>query len=222
MFSVVPPHRSPASLRWQRLPALRGEGGPGPRSWVGEGRGRRIPSEIRCRNHFLRSRRFAPLFWCQFFSAFNDNFLKNALALLILFKIGGQSGEAAGDIGGRHFYRAVFSAVGLRRRARRSLRQGAGGAPAEARRNRRGGDRRRRFPAELAAIAVPGAVSVRPDRRAVRADQIRHPSRSSEAGGVAGGQRARRRRHVSRDPRRHDRRRLRDEGRRRPQALPSR
>ena len=42
----------------------------------------------------LASRRFAPLFWCQFFSAFNDNFLKNALALLILFRIGGQSGEA--------------------------------------------------------------------------------------------------------------------------------
>ena len=30
-------------------------------------------------------RRFAPLFWCQFFSAFNDNFLKTALVFLILF-----------------------------------------------------------------------------------------------------------------------------------------
>ena len=28
----------------------------------------------------MTARRFAPLFWCQFFSAFNDNFLKNALA----------------------------------------------------------------------------------------------------------------------------------------------
>ncbi len=37
----------------------------------------------------LLSRRFAPLFWCQFFSAFSDNFLKNALVFLILFKIGG-------------------------------------------------------------------------------------------------------------------------------------
>ena len=35
------------------------------------------------------TRRFAPLFWCQFFSAFSDNFLKNALVFLILFKIGG-------------------------------------------------------------------------------------------------------------------------------------
>jgi len=42
----------------------------------------------------LFSRRFAPLFWCQFFAAFNDNFLKNALALFILFKIGGESGAS--------------------------------------------------------------------------------------------------------------------------------
>jgi len=33
----------------------------------------------------LFSRRFAPLFWCQFFAAFNDNFLKTALVFLILF-----------------------------------------------------------------------------------------------------------------------------------------
>ncbi len=33
----------------------------------------------------LLSRRFAPLFCCQFFAAFNDNFLKTALVFLILF-----------------------------------------------------------------------------------------------------------------------------------------
>src|SRR6478672_7221729 len=42
----------------------------------------------------LLSRRFAPLFWCQFFSAFSDNFLKNALVFLILFKIGGSTAES--------------------------------------------------------------------------------------------------------------------------------
>jgi acyl-[acyl-carrier-protein]-phospholipid O-acyltransferase/long-chain-fatty-acid--[acyl-carrier-protein] ligase len=42
----------------------------------------------------LLTRRFAPLFWCQFFSAFSDNFLKNALVFLILFKIGGPDAEA--------------------------------------------------------------------------------------------------------------------------------
>lgn len=36
----------------------------------------------------LLSRRFAPLFWCQFFAAFNDNFLKTALVFLILFRTG--------------------------------------------------------------------------------------------------------------------------------------
>ena len=28
-------------------------------------------------DHLMTSRRFAPLFWTQFLSAFNDNFLKN-------------------------------------------------------------------------------------------------------------------------------------------------
>src|SRR2546426_4338863 len=42
----------------------------------------------------LMTRRFAPLFWTQFFSAFSDNFLKNALVFLILFKIGGPDAEA--------------------------------------------------------------------------------------------------------------------------------
>jgi acyl-[acyl-carrier-protein]-phospholipid O-acyltransferase/long-chain-fatty-acid--[acyl-carrier-protein] ligase len=41
----------------------------------------------------MLSRRFAPLFWCQFFSAFSDNFLKNALGFLILFHIGGPDAE---------------------------------------------------------------------------------------------------------------------------------
>lgn len=35
----------------------------------------------------MTSRRFAPLFWCQFFSAFNDNFVRQMLALLILFRL---------------------------------------------------------------------------------------------------------------------------------------
>ncbi len=41
----------------------------------------------------LLSRRFAPLFACQFFAAFNDNFLKTALVFLILF--GGRPDAAA-------------------------------------------------------------------------------------------------------------------------------
>lgn len=37
----------------------------------------------------LLTRRFAPLFWTQFFAAFSDNFLKQALIFLVLFKVGG-------------------------------------------------------------------------------------------------------------------------------------
>ena len=42
----------------------------------------------------LLSRRFAPLFWCQFFAAFNDNFLKTALVFIILFQSGTADSEA--------------------------------------------------------------------------------------------------------------------------------
>ncbi|MEJ2118825.1 MAG: hypothetical protein P8Y36_13425, partial [Alphaproteobacteria bacterium] len=42
----------------------------------------------------MSSRRFAPLFWCQFFSVLNDNFLKNALVFLIMFKLGAEKGGA--------------------------------------------------------------------------------------------------------------------------------
>jgi acyl-[acyl-carrier-protein]-phospholipid O-acyltransferase / long-chain-fatty-acid--[acyl-carrier-protein] ligase len=39
----------------------------------------------------MTSRRFAPLFWCQFFSAFNDNFVRNMLVMLIPFRFGGEN-----------------------------------------------------------------------------------------------------------------------------------
>jgi len=37
--------------------------------------------------NLMTSRQFAPLFWTQFLSAFNDNFLKNTLVFLILFQM---------------------------------------------------------------------------------------------------------------------------------------
>src|SRR5499426_4865157 len=42
----------------------------------------------------LLSRRFAPLFWCQFFAAFNDNFLKTALVFVVLFHLSPRNAEA--------------------------------------------------------------------------------------------------------------------------------
>ncbi|MGE3992118.1 acyl-[ACP]--phospholipid O-acyltransferase [Pseudorhodoplanes sp.] len=61
----------------------------------------------------MLSWRFAPLFWCQFFSAFNDNFLKNAIVFLILFHMGSQ-GEALITLAGAVFIAPYFflSALG--------------------------------------------------------------------------------------------------------------
>jgi acyl-[acyl-carrier-protein]-phospholipid O-acyltransferase/long-chain-fatty-acid--[acyl-carrier-protein] ligase len=42
----------------------------------------------------LMTRRFAPLFWTQFFAAFSDNFLKTSLVFVILFHIGGSDADA--------------------------------------------------------------------------------------------------------------------------------
>ena len=61
----------------------------------------------------LATRRFAPLFWCQFFSAFSDNFLKNTLVFLILFKIGGSQGEALISLAAAVFIFPFFILSGL-------------------------------------------------------------------------------------------------------------
>ena len=62
----------------------------------------------------MLSRRFAPLFWCQFFSAFSDNFLKTELVFLILFQIGGPDAEALITLAGGIFIAPFFflSALG--------------------------------------------------------------------------------------------------------------
>ena len=38
----------------------------------------------------LKTRRFAPLFWSQMFSSFNDNLVRNMLAMMILFRVGAE------------------------------------------------------------------------------------------------------------------------------------
>lgn len=45
--------------------------------------------------HFFFSRRFLPLFVTQFLGAFNDNFLKNALVVLITYRLAVQTGQNA-------------------------------------------------------------------------------------------------------------------------------
>ena len=62
----------------------------------------------------MTSRRFAPLFWCQFFSAFSDNFLKNALTFLIVFHVAGSSREPLTQLAAAVFIAPYFflSALG--------------------------------------------------------------------------------------------------------------
>src|ERR1700733_3335295 len=61
----------------------------------------------------MTSRRFAPLFWCQAFSAFGDNFLKTALVFLILFRIGGADSEALITLAGATLIFPFFILSGL-------------------------------------------------------------------------------------------------------------
>lgn len=61
----------------------------------------------------MLSWRFAPLFWTQFFSAFNDNFLKNSLVFLILFHMSGPDGEALITLAGAVFIAPFFFLSGL-------------------------------------------------------------------------------------------------------------
>src|SRR5215471_21123150 len=63
--------------------------------------------------HLMTTRRFAPLFWCQFFSAFNDNFLKSALSILIVFKLGENHSGALLQLAGATFIGPYFFFSGL-------------------------------------------------------------------------------------------------------------
>jgi MFS family permease len=61
----------------------------------------------------MTTRRFAPLFWCQFFSAFGDNFLKIALVFVILFQIAGADSEALITLAGATLIAPFFFLSGL-------------------------------------------------------------------------------------------------------------
>lgn len=62
----------------------------------------------------MTARRFAPLFWCQFFSAFNDNFLKTSLVFLILFRLVNDNAQLLITLAGAVFILPffIFSALG--------------------------------------------------------------------------------------------------------------
>src|SRR6201997_4421239 len=61
----------------------------------------------------MTSRRFAPLFWCQFFAAFGDNFLKTALVFVILFEVAGANSAVLITIAGATLIAPFFFLSGL-------------------------------------------------------------------------------------------------------------
>jgi acyl-[acyl-carrier-protein]-phospholipid O-acyltransferase/long-chain-fatty-acid--[acyl-carrier-protein] ligase len=62
-----------------------------------------LAGEITMNDHLMTSRRFAPLFWTQFLSAFNDNFLKNTLVFLILFRLAADEAASLVTLAGAIF-----------------------------------------------------------------------------------------------------------------------
>ena len=65
-------------------------------------------------SNLLASKRFLPIFVCQFFSALSDNFIKNALVILVLFKIGNEAGATLVTLAGTALVLPMFlfSALG--------------------------------------------------------------------------------------------------------------
>jgi acyl-[acyl-carrier-protein]-phospholipid O-acyltransferase/long-chain-fatty-acid--[acyl-carrier-protein] ligase len=61
----------------------------------------------------MTTRRFAPLFLCQFFAAFGDNFLKTALVFVILFQVSGADSEALITLAGATLIAPFFFLSGL-------------------------------------------------------------------------------------------------------------
>ena len=61
----------------------------------------------------MSTRRFAPLFWAQFFSALNDNVLKNALVIILLYGAATSHGDALVTVAGAVFIFPFFILSGL-------------------------------------------------------------------------------------------------------------
>jgi acyl-[acyl-carrier-protein]-phospholipid O-acyltransferase / long-chain-fatty-acid--[acyl-carrier-protein] ligase len=64
-------------------------------------------------NQLMSSRRFAPLFWAQFCSALNDNVLKNALVIILLYGATAGHGDALVTVAGAVFIFPFFILSGL-------------------------------------------------------------------------------------------------------------
>ncbi len=155
----------------------------------------------------MTTRRFAPLFWCQFLSALNDNFVKNALVILILFKIGHENSAALVALAGAVLVAPFFILSGI------------GGELADRYDKAEMAEKLKRAEIPIAlvaalglcpalgAAAVSGARALWRHRGPVRSDQVRHPAGAARRARDSGRQRLHRKRDVRRHPHRHHRRR---------------
>src|SRR5262245_4770139 len=98
-----PPLRFACGKREQTEPAFVAHLGPAP---VGTS-GKAMSSSL------LMTRRFAPLFWTQFFAAFSDNFLKTSLVFLIVFKMTGAGSDALVTLAAATFIAPYFFLSGF-------------------------------------------------------------------------------------------------------------
>ena len=94
----------------------------------------------------LASRRFGPLFWAQFLSAFNDNAVKNALVLMIAYRAdaaGQMSAQILIPLAGGLFILPFFLCSATAGTARRPARQGLADPADQTQRDRADAGRRR-------------------------------------------------------------------------------
>ncbi len=161
-------------------------------------------------SQLMSSRRFAPLFWSQLLAALNDNLLKNALAMLVIYRLAMENGPAIGTLAGAALDTAVLSVLRARRAVRRQIRQGRRLRPACGSWKFRSRFWRppafccRRVPLLFAALVLFGTLSAffGPVKYGLLPTHL-------EIQRASGRQRVDRRRDVHRDPARHDRRQLR-------------
>ena len=62
--------------------------------------------------NLMMSRKFAPLFWTQFLSAFNDNFLKNTLIFVIMAQLAAEGAALVTLAGGIFIARHLWGMTG--------------------------------------------------------------------------------------------------------------
>ncbi len=157
-------------------------------------------------SQLMSSRRFAPLFWSQLLAALNDNLLKNALAMLVVYRLAMESGPAIGTLAGAALILPffLFSALAGQYADKYDKAQVAARVrlieiPDRA-------DGRRGLPAAVAADAVCGAHPLRHAQRLLWPREIRPAARASRNARAARRQRPDRRRDLHRHSARHDRR----------------